>query len=145
MFIDKMQDKVRDQAPLWYERREGTALPRTGLLFYAKLRYIPGIEWEPGVEWEEGVEWAGPPRYEWVDSIGLSISDYALVDPTLQSLFYANANTLRDMETIVSNIKASAHLNNGTELIGTELKGYALYADGTDASVLSKAIKYFGL
>jgi len=46
---------------------------------------------------------------------------------------------------IIVNIEASAELNNGGELCGSEAKGYAQYEDGTTEAILRRAYRYFGI
>jgi hypothetical protein len=96
----------------------GSAIPRTGLIFYAKA---PGM----------------------TDSIGLSIANYASVPAELQSIFFIDENTLRPTADAYALARVSEYLNMG-EMVGRgEGRGIALYADGTAESVLEKACKYF--
>jgi len=98
----------------------GGGIPRTGLIWYAKA---PGM----------------------VDSIGLSASElWAALPAEHRSIYLVDENTLRSAEDIITNIEASEYLNDGGELVGTEVKGYAQYEDGTAQTVLDIAYKYFG-
>jgi len=94
-------------------------LPRTGLLFFAKA---PGL----------------------VDTIGLSVDDYLLVPAAHRSIFFINETTMNS-EEMINDIEASALLNDGGELVGSEEKGYAQYADGTTEATLRRAYRYFGI
>jgi hypothetical protein len=80
------------------------------------------------------------PRNGMVDSIGLSIADYASVPAEHRSIYFSDASTMRSIEDIITNIEASEYLNDGGELVGTVAKGYAQYADGTE---MTKAYRYF--
>jgi len=75
-----------------------------------------------------------------VDTIGLSVSDYASVPAEHRSIYFSDESTMRSIEDIITNIEASEYLNDGGELVGTEAKGYTQYADGTD---MTKAYRYF--
>jgi hypothetical protein len=84
----------------------------------------------------------------WVDSIGLSASElWAALPAEHRSIYFSDPDddeTMFDAETIITNIEASEYLNNGGELVGSEAKGYAQYADNTEQAILDKAYKYFG-
>jgi len=76
----------------------------------------------------------------WTDTIGLSVSDYLSVPAEHRSIYFSDESTMRDIEDIITNIEASEYLNDGGELVGTEERGYAQYADGTD---MTAAYRYF--
>jgi hypothetical protein len=93
---------------------------------------------------KEGLILYAPVSNGMVDTIGLSASElWAALPTTHRSIYLVDENTLRSAEDITTNIEASEYLNDGGELIGTEDKGYAQYADGTAESVLRKAYRYF--
>jgi len=79
------------------------------------------------------------------ESIGLSVSDYPLVPAVHRSIYFVDETTMRAVEDIVNKIEASAELNDGGELVGSEAKGYVQYADGTTEDILRKAYRYFGI
>lgn len=79
------------------------------------------------------------------DFIGLSTADYLLVPAAHRSIYFVDETEMRTAEDIITNIEASADLNNGGELVGSPAKGYAQYAGGTDESVLRRAYRYFGI
>jgi hypothetical protein len=82
-----------------------------------------------------------------VDSISLSVADYANVGSDLQSAMYtdsthpivfANFTALWDVLSILGNF-------NLLNYMGTELKGLAIYEDDTSRTVLNRALRWFGL
>ncbi len=79
-----------------------------------------------------------------VDLIGLSVTDYLSVRSELRSIFFIDESTLRDTTDAVTLALASEYLNNGWELCGNADKGVALYVEGTDVSILTRAYRYFG-
>jgi len=78
-----------------------------------------------------------------VDIIGLSVSDYDLIDPNLRSIFFSDSSTLRDVADAYALALASPLLNAGT-LIGSASRGIALYRYDTLNSVKSRALTSFG-
>jgi len=96
----------------------GNRLPRTGLLMYVR---------------------------NGVAIIGLSISEFWAACPVAhRSIYSADGSAFYDAATIITNIEASAELNDGGELVGTEAKGYAQYDNGTSENVLRRAYRYLG-
>ena len=82
-----------------------------------------------------------------VDSIGVSVSDYASVGSDLQSAMYtdsthpivfADFDALWDVLSILPNF-------NLLNYMGTELKGIAIYEDDTTRYVLNRALRWFTL
>ena len=76
------------------------------------------------------------------DTIGLLITPDQIREE-LRPIFF-DGETRRSDAAIVSLIEASEYLNNGWELVGSESKGYAVYAEGTSETILRKAYRYFG-
>jgi len=98
--------------------RYTNVLPRTGLLFFAKA---PGL----------------------VDSIGLPIAEFWAQCPVAhRSIYSADGTAWYDAATIITNIEASAELNNGGELGGSPANGYFQYLDGTAELWLSGLPRY---
>lgn len=77
-----------------------------------------------------------------VDTIGLSVSDYANVDPLYQSIFFIDESTLRPIADAYDLALASPLLNT-TTMIGNSSKGVALYDKDTSSDILTKAYRYF--
>jgi len=77
-----------------------------------------------------------------VDSIGLSVSDYGNIDPTVQDVFFVDSLTLRPTAEALVLAYASPYLNEGT-MIGDEGVGLVLYMTGTDQTVLDSALRFF--
>lgn len=77
----------------------------------------------------------------WIDIVGLSVSDYLSVSSNLRSVIYADAETMRSAEDIITNIEASAYLDQYC-LMETSVGDYVLYPDGIDINILKKARKY---
>jgi len=89
-----------------------------------------------------GLIWYAP---HGVDIIGLSIAElWAACPVEHRTIYSADGSAFYDAATIITNIEASAELNNGGELVGNTTKGYAQYEDGTAESVLRRAYRYFG-
>jgi len=89
-----------------------------------------------------GLIWYAP---HGIDTIGLSIAEFWAACPTEhRTLYSADGSEWYDVATIITNIEASAELNNGGELVGSATKGYAQFADGTAESVLLRAYSYLG-
>jgi len=81
-----------------------------------------------------------------IDSIGLSISEFYAACPVAhRSIYSADGSAFYDTATIITNIEASAELNDGGELVGSVAKGYAQYADGTEDSVMLRAYRFFNV
>lgn len=81
---------------------------------------------------------------EWVDTIGLSASDYYRTHPVIRSFFFTRVGstiTLVDQATAVTNALASTYLNKHT-LVGKAGVFVALYAYDTNPEIIKKAIKY---
>jgi len=79
-----------------------------------------------------------------IDTIGLSVSDYADIDPALRSLFFSDAETKRDDADILPLAFSSDELNLGT-MIGIEGEFLVLYQKDANASILDRALKYAGI
>lgn len=105
--------QIRQQTVL-----SGPTIPRAGLKWYVRA---PGM----------------------ADIIGLSVSDYASVPAELQSIFFIDETHIRPTADAYALARVSEYLNTG-EMVGRgEGKGIALYADGTDEVILTKACRYF--
>ena len=101
-------------------KKNNNTIPKNGLIFKALLK--------------NGL----------VDSIGLSIAEFWVVCPVEhRTLYSADGSEWYDAATIITNIEASEYLNDGGELIGNSVVGYAQYEDGTSVAILNKALKYF--
>jgi len=101
--------------------RYANVLPRTGLIFLAR-----------------------PPTM--TDSIGLLITEFWAQCPVAhRSIYSADGTSWYASETIITNIKASAELNDGGELGGSAAKGYFQYLDGTDETILRRAYRWAGI
>jgi len=95
-----------------------TNFPRTGLLFCARY---PGL----------------------VDTIGLSASDYLLIDPALRSIFFVDSTTLRDTAEALT-IALASPLLNAEGLIGKT--GYVvLYQASSTEETLARARRVVGV
>jgi hypothetical protein len=99
--------------------RGGGGIPKAGLLFYAKA---PGL----------------------VDTIGLSVADYAKLGPIVQAIVSADGGTtLRTTAEIVALMAASDNLNQ-FNMLGDPLRNiWAIFDKDADWSVLEKARRYF--
>jgi len=81
-----------------------------------------------------------------VDSnIGLSVSDYANVDPTVQTIFFIDSLTLRPTADAYALAIASSYFN-GKTMVGNADKGILLlYTVGTSFAITDEAKKYCGI
>jgi len=77
-------------------------------------------------------------------SIGLSITDKQNVRAEIWELLFDEFDEPYSDEQRITNIEASAILNNGWELTGSAVKGYAVYPEGTSGAILTKAYRYLG-
>lgn len=81
------------------------------------------------------------------DTIGVSVEDYDRLNTEQQAAFFTNPTTpvifpgFADFWAVASTL---SDFNIGT-VMGTLTKGVAIYADGTDRSILNRALVYFGL
>jgi len=82
-----------------------------------------------------------------VDSISLSVADYANVGADLQAAMYTDSthpivfddfSALWDVLSILGNFNLENYM-------GTETKGIAIYEDDTSRAVLNRALRWFGL
>ena len=89
------------------------------------------------------IYFAGPDS---VDSIGLSVSDYANIGDTLQPVFFSDPITsiLRTYDELSDILEAlpSINLENA---VGITVKGWAIYDITTSRYTLNVALTWFGL
>ena len=77
-----------------------------------------------------------------VDTVGLSVADYALVDETVRDIFFVDSSTLRDTEDAYELARLSEYLNLDTMIGGNGM--LILGEVGTSRYILNKWLVYVG-
>lgn len=131
--------------------RYSNVLPSSGLLVYWRPQYT----YEPLLDDNDDpllddfgnvIYDYSDPVLGWVDTIGLSISEFYTACPVAhRSIYSLNGSAFYSVATVIANIEDSVELNDGGELVGTATKGYAQYIDGAISDVLMRAYRYFGI